>query len=751
MPAAPRPRVCVVVPHGTWLLEPLADALRDTGAASDIVAIWAGDPHSRPVLSELGIDWCQPDEPTGIGWNRLLAALPSAHYEWAVACAAVTEMLRTDPTPVVVLRAGSVGVLGALNVLVSDHPLTLIERVSDPAELGNDGLAPNEADLIRRGRFIESLACFGPGAGAALSWLGEQLTIHADVAVGAFLERCAARFGWASPPGGSVLVAGWMATLERPPAAVDIDNLDRQHPWCFRFEGGPARIRLSQHPAMAAAVADAVEQCQGMRTQLRLPGGSDVDPAIRSLVGEAIVLWRRGEGDLPPQPWSDKHSEFVAWLESPPPATVDIGRYWLALRETRPDLLSAFSHAHGRDGAAFRRWIEDSWRIENRPPLIRSTNATLEPIRSTTFDPHGLNVLGYLDYDQSQGHIARQIVAALQQATCPVRQLNHHRSLGAPRASRVTDPRQAIYKTNVVVVNADQFEFVVADHAKGLLADRHTIGYWFWELEHVLPRMIAATGFVDEIWAGSQFITDAFAAVTSTPVRRVSLPIEEPQPSLLGRADFNLPEDRFVFLCTFDQYSVPERKNPFSVIRAFRQAFADGQGPILWIKTLNGDRAWRQHERLLLAAAGRSDIIVWDKHLSRSDQMAVLNTADCLVSLHRSEGLGLHCGEAMWLAKPVIATRYSGNLDFMTDDNSALIDFTMIPVSHGDGIYPPAASWADPSIDHAAEWMRRLAQDAGLARRLGLAGQATIRAQPSLAEAGRMMATLAGVHGTWTD
>ncbi len=99
--------------------------------------------------------------------------------------------------------------------------------------------------------------------------------------------------------------------------------------------------------------------------------------------------------------------------------------------------------------------------------------------------------------------------------------------------------------------------------------------------------------------------------------------------------------------------------------------------------------------------------------------MALVAAADCMVSLHRSEGLGLHLAEAMWLGTPVIATRYSGNLDFMNDDNSLLIDFDLVNVEHGEGVYPSSAKWAAPDLDQAAAAMRRIASDAALRHAIG--------------------------------
>jgi glycosyltransferase involved in cell wall biosynthesis len=122
--------------------------------------------------------------------------------------------------------------------------------------------------------------------------------------------------------------------------------------------------------------------------------------------------------------------------------------------------------------------------------------------------------------------------------------------------------------------------------------------------------------------------------------------------------------------------------------------------------------------------------------------MAVIAAANGVVSLHRSEGLGLHLAEAMWLGTPTIATRYSGNLDFMDDDNSLLIDATMVNVVNGEGVYPTTAKWAEPNIEQAAAAMRRIVDDATLSARLSAAGRQTMERQPSLAETGRLISQL---------
>src|SRR5205085_6826443 len=111
-------------------------------------------------------------------------------------------------------------------------------------------------------------------------------------------------------------------------------------------------------------------------------------------------------------------------------------------------------------------------------------------------------------------------------------------------------------------------------------------------------------------------------------------------------------------------------------------------------------------EELLWAAHGRADIVVVDRSLTAAERDGLMAGCDCYVSLHRSEGFGLTLAEAMALGKPVIGTGYSGNLDFMDEGNSYLVDYEIGLVGPDCEIYPADGEWAEPSIEHAAALMR---------------------------------------------
>jgi glycosyltransferase involved in cell wall biosynthesis len=107
---------------------------------------------------------------------------------------------------------------------------------------------------------------------------------------------------------------------------------------------------------------------------------------------------------------------------------------------------------------------------------------------------------------------------------------------------------------------------------------------------------------------------------------------------------------------------------------------------------------------------------------------ALFASADCYVSLHRAEGVGLGMAEAMFLGKPVIGTNYSGNLDFMNAENSLLVDYCMTELSEGVATYERGSRWAEPSIEHAAELMRFVYEHQDEAKAIGSRASDSVRA-----------------------
>ena len=229
---------------------------------------------------------------------------------------------------------------------------------------------------------------------------------------------------------------------------------------------------------------------------------------------------------------------------------------------------------------------------------------------------------------------------------------------------------------------------------------------------------------VNEIWAPSRFIQAAFAEKTRKPVEYMPLCVV-PQPfQARRRIDFGLPENHFLFLFVFDFLSYIERKNPIAAIRAFQVAFPDRSSHVgLVIKVMNGDLKSKQWIEMMKLIDDDPRIHIINKTMSRSDVLALIDSCDSFVSLHRSEGFGRGPAEAMLLGKPVIVTNYSGNTDFNRPDNSCLVNFRLIPVEAGQYVFEDGQFWADPDVEHAAWHMRRLVENLSLASEIGLAGK----------------------------
>jgi glycosyltransferase involved in cell wall biosynthesis len=328
----------------------------------------------------------------------------------------------------------------------------------------------------------------------------------------------------------------------------------------------------------------------------------------------------------------------------------------------------------------------------------------------------GVNLVGYLDAELGLGEIGRRLAGALEAAHIPFAAIPHSDTPSPRHRAGLVTTTRAPYDTNIVCLNADALCSFANDVGTGLLSGRYSIGVWFWETS--VFRDARADVFVDEIWTASEFVRAAIAPHVRVPVELLPIPFPVPLEPELSRAELRLPGG-YVFLFLFDFVSA-ERKNPLGVVDAFRRAFAPDEGPTLVLKSLNGrERSPRQLEELEAAAAGRSDIVVMDRYVTATERDAFVASCDCFVSLHRSEGFGLTMAEAISHGKPVIATGYSGNLEFMDDATSYLVPHRLVDVPRSWWAYAPGAVWADPDLDAAAAAMRHVWEHADEARARG--------------------------------
>jgi glycosyltransferase involved in cell wall biosynthesis len=644
--------------------------------------------------------------------------------------------------------------------LAGEHCLVMTPHTTRP--MSRHDVRPSETDILSAGAYNLGFLGLNSDCAPFLAWWSQRLLREAmiDVANMRFTDQRWMDFA----PGyfdsyilkdETCNVAYWNAD-SRPLSWTGAGYEVNGQPLCFfhfsgfnpekphllsRYQGINPRTRLSEHPALARlcreytkklARADYARLHRLPYGLEKAPGGLKITRPMRLAYRAALQKHEERGSPAPPSAFSDSVA-FMAWLNEPlyPQGCPEITRYFWAIHAALPHVRAMFPNPLGADNGAYHEWLRNLGRHEIPipdeliPPLPSITPIGAMRDQSATPVP-GVALTGYLRAVAGTGEAGRLMAAALQASG-----EKYFTQVCSEASSRQNHPWNddpglfaPRYDTNLICINADQLPTFAQEVGPEFFKDRYNIGLWFWEAEVFPPIMRGGFNFLQEVWVTSEFVRQAISKVSPIAVFTIPLPLNvgAPVPSATSRSALQLP-DGFLFLFSFDFLSVVERKNPVAVIKAFRRAFAPGEGPTLLIKSINADRNLAELERMHYARGDRSDIIIRDGYLTAAERDSLAATCDCYVSLHRSEGFGLTIAEAMLLEKPAIATRYSGNLEFMTDANSFLCGYRLRRVGPGAAPYPPDARWADPSIAEAAELMRFVCENPEEARRRGKRGR----------------------------
>jgi glycosyltransferase involved in cell wall biosynthesis len=400
----------------------------------------------------------------------------------------------------------------------------------------------------------------------------------------------------------------------------------------------------------------------------------------------------------------------------------------------------------------FSRWIAERYpsffrggSIGRLPPLLSSEEQAFlqrssqrpDQVRSSRVE--GVNILSHFCYPSGIQQAARWTKASLERAGLRTSCRDVPAGINTELPERVNWLGLEIYPVTIINV-APRPYFTAAYDRSGLLRREkvYRIAYWNWELEAIPEEWLELVPLFNEIWSPTEFVAQAMRSRMPVPVVKIEPGIAIGRVEGVPKEDLGIPADHYVFLFMFDMRSEFERKNPLAVIEAFRAAFSADENATLIIKTSQGDADLAGLERLKEAARAANVVLV-DQVVSRERAYGFLETCDCFVSLHRSEGFGLGLAEAMLLGKPVIGTKYSGNLSFMNAGNSLLVDYKLVEIAKSGPIYPKGYVWAEPSIDHAASYMRRVYDNREWGRAMAARAQVEMQSALSLEAAGQRM------------
>jgi len=345
---------------------------------------------------------------------------------------------------------------------------------------------------------------------------------------------------------------------------------------------------------------------------------------------------------------------------------------------------------------------------------------------------NGVDVYGFFDLPQGLRYSADALVENLQMHGHRSRL---HRVSAALRESEIKPAGPIGSTVNLVHLNPDQVPAVLGQrHEDASFETRLNAIVPYWEVTAIpiawrpvlsaMDVIVAPTPFVAEVMRGAG-LGDA---VIEHPV---VVPVPDAAPD---RARFGIPAEAIAFGFAFGSEAVVDRKNPYAVIEAFRRAFP-GVGSVCLAIRVNptGDSTARVVEGLRRAAEDDPRILYLSGPLTYAEVLSFYASLDAYVSLHRAEGLGLGLMECMAVGTPVIATGWSGNMGFMSQEDSLLVGYDLVDVAVGpESPYSASrlehtAQWAEPRVADAISAMRSIYRDGELRVRLSDAARTKYR------------------------
>ena len=665
------------------------------------------------------------------------------------------------------------GHLNELNEALECHSIVLTPHTLTP--MPRDDLRPSESDILGSGTFNLGFIGLSRSAetNAFLEWWEERLRFDSisDPEEMLFTDQrwidlVPSYFSFHVLRNEGYNVAYWNLherTLRKKNNKIyaNHDELKFFHfsgyrpesPWILsKYVANNPRVVISQNNVLAELCDKygqlAIQNGWGVRASTEygyqnFESGKFIPSSLRRLYREdCIRAHKKGEVLEPPEVWKE-------WATTRTIESGNLSRILFSIWKSRPDLKRRYPDATGSEAEDLLVWasthgVEEKV-IDSDLLFIGDLNSDSYP--SIKSRKNGLNIAGYLRGELGLGQSARIIFQAAIPTGLPITALNSNRSESRQGEIIPATDSKIIYPMTISIVNADHFEFWIKDIGNDRLEGSTIVGVWAWEIEDFPKHMHSAFEYVDEIWAVSNFVKQAIQPHTNKKVLVFPTPIIAPEiKERLDRSTIGLPLNSKYNLFIFDYMSVFNRKNPIAVVEAHKKAFPNSDGPLLVIKSTNGDKDAENREKLRYSISSRTDVLLIEDYLSRDQLHALIAECESYVSLHRSEGYGLTMAEAMALGKPVIATGYSGNLDFMSSDNSLLVPYSMVKVGPGSFPYQPESFWADPDIETAAGYMRNLFMDSEFKVNLGQLAKLSVNKQFPIENATKFIRNRSNVH-----
>ena len=347
--------------------------------------------------------------------------------------------------------------------------------------------------------------------------------------------------------------------------------------------------------------------------------------------------------------------------------------------------------------------------------------------------PLGLTYYGHIFDASGYGNASRAYIHALHSAGVDISAVDL-----SGHAPQVRDPLVESLAGKSVQSDFHLFHGIPHVWANRAFSVRNAIAMTVWETDTMPTQWRNTLNHALEVWLPCDFNVAAFRPQLRRPIVKLPHPViprpelENPQSTeeILGVA----PEDFLVYSI----FEWQDRKSPELQLEAFLRAFADDSHAAYLVKVNPGAEAVARtaiagleqrvpsKARLLLRAEG------WDE-----SKMAALHArGDCYLSLHRGEGWGYPLFEAACQGVPVVATAFSGPLEYLDSDHHQLVSYSLTPVRQPYLYYHSRMQWAEPHLEDAVAKLQWVFQNRQTARHKAQTAARTLRLRYSLEEVG---------------
>ncbi|MBO5468841.1 MAG: glycosyltransferase [Lachnospiraceae bacterium] len=355
--------------------------------------------------------------------------------------------------------------------------------------------------------------------------------------------------------------------------------------------------------------------------------------------------------------------------------------------------------------------------------------------------PHGINIIGDVKAEIGLGQSARLLVNEIAHANIDytIYQENMDGNLRADDHSCDEQITQTTpYGINLFHINPYELGVAYSNLGKELWDKRYNIVFWLWELEEFPEEWKSCFPLVDEVWTPSEFTSSSIRKVIDVPVVTIPYAVTAPIDPQYNRSYFKLPEERFLFLAMYDCNSTMDRKNPMGTIEAFKKAFplTDNAYMNKVALVLKINNATDEDLKIIKSAlAGYDNVYYLTDILSKVEVNSLIACVDVFVSLHRAEGFGLVMAEAMLNETVCIATDWSSNTEFMSNEVACMVPCKKVEIEKTNVQYKKGYHWAEPDVNIASEYMLQLVEDKGYQQQLAKKAKQYITEKLSMEQA----------------